>query len=52
MAPSVIGVAETLGVAREQVAEALADLKLERGSVRVRASIAESEVMPLRYRCR
>jgi hypothetical protein len=34
---------------RERAAEALADLKVERGSVQLRASIAESETMPLRY---
>jgi hypothetical protein len=34
---------------REQAAEALADLKLERGRVQARATIAESEAMPLHY---
>jgi hypothetical protein len=34
---------------RQQAAQALADLKLERGGVQARATIAESEAMPLRY---
>jgi hypothetical protein len=34
---------------RERAAQALADLKVERGSVQARAAIAESEAMPLRY---
>jgi hypothetical protein len=34
---------------RERAAQALADLKVERGGVQARASIAESEAMPLRY---
>jgi hypothetical protein len=34
---------------RQQAAQALADLKVERGSVQARATIAESEAMPLRY---
>jgi hypothetical protein len=34
---------------RERAAEALANLKVERGGVQARASIAESEAMPLRY---
>jgi hypothetical protein len=40
-----------LVVERQQAAEALADLKVkvERGGVQVRASIAESGAMPLRY---
>jgi hypothetical protein len=38
-----------LVVERQQAAKALADLKVERGSVQARASITESEAMPLRY---
>jgi MarR family len=34
---------------RERAAQALADLKVERANVQARASIAESEAMPLRY---
>jgi hypothetical protein len=34
---------------RERAAQALADLKVERGEVQARATIAESEAMPLRY---
>jgi MarR family len=34
---------------RERAAQALADMKVERGSVQARAAIAESEAMPLRY---
>jgi hypothetical protein len=34
---------------RQQAAQALADLKVERGRVQARASIAESEATPLRY---
>jgi hypothetical protein len=34
---------------RQQAAQALTDLKVERGSVQARATIAESEAMPLRY---
>ena len=34
---------------RQQAAQALADLKVELGSVQARATIAESEAMPLRY---
>ncbi len=36
-------------VERQQAAEALADHKVEGGSIQVRASIAESKAMPLRY---
>jgi hypothetical protein len=38
-----------LVIERQQAAQALADLKVERGGVQARASIAESEAMPLRY---
>jgi hypothetical protein len=38
-----------LVIERQQAAQALADLKVERGSVQARATIAESEAMPLRY---
>jgi hypothetical protein len=34
---------------RERTAQALAELKVERGRVQARATIAESEAMPLRY---
>jgi hypothetical protein len=34
---------------RQQAAEALADLKVERGNVQAQATVAESEAMPLRY---
>jgi hypothetical protein len=34
---------------RERAAQALADFKVERGSVQARTTIAESEAMPLRY---
>ena len=43
------GYSGALVVERQQVAEALADLKVERGGVQVRASIAERGAMPLRY---
>jgi hypothetical protein len=39
----------TLVAERERAAQALADLKVERGSVQARAATAESEIMPLRY---
>jgi hypothetical protein len=38
-----------LVVERQQAAEELANLKVERGGVHARAAIAESEAMPLRY---
>jgi hypothetical protein len=38
-----------LVVERQQAAQAPADLKVERGSVQARATIAESEATPLRY---
>jgi hypothetical protein len=34
---------------RAQAAEALAELRVERGGVAVRATIAESEAAPIRY---
>jgi hypothetical protein len=34
---------------RQRAAEALADLEVERGRVQARATVAESEAMPLRY---
>jgi hypothetical protein len=38
-----------LVIERQQAAQALADLKVERGGVQGRAMIVESEAMPLRY---